>query len=105
MKEYTSDKLRTVAVIGHGSVGKTSLCDALSFTAGGSARLGSVDDGTSVFDHSSESRDRKHSLTSSIGICEWSDHKINILSPAPFDRSSSLVILVSHRARRDHRDT
>ncbi len=79
MKEYSPDKLRTLSVIGHGSVGKTSLCDSLLFCSGGSERLGSVDDGTSVFDHSAESRDRKHSLCLSMGICEWSDHRINLL--------------------------
>jgi elongation factor G len=79
MKEYSPDKLRTLSVIGHGSVGKTSLCDSLLFCAGGSERLGSVDDGTSVFDHSMESRERKHSLCLSMGICEWSNCRINLL--------------------------
>jgi len=79
MKNYSSDELRTVAVIGHGSVGKTSLCEALLFRSGGSERLGAVDDGSSVFDHSAESREKKHSLSMSMGICEWSGCRINLL--------------------------
>ncbi len=79
MKNYNSDKLRTIAVIGHGSVGKTSLCDALLFAGGTVERLGSVDNGTSQFDFTAESRDRKHSLSSSMGIIEHNGFKINII--------------------------
>ena len=79
MKNYNSEKIRTVSVLGHGSVGKTSFCDAMFFTGSGADRLGSVDEGTSVFDYSSESREKKHSFSSSLASIEWKDHKINIL--------------------------
>ena len=79
MKKYDPAKLRTVSVIGHGSVGKTSLCDSLLFAGGTTERLGSVDKGTSNFDFSAESRERKHSLSSSVGIVEHDGYKINIL--------------------------
>jgi len=79
MKNYSSEKLRTVSVLGHGSVGKTSFCDALLFAGGGSERLGSVDEGTSVFDYTAESREKKHSFGSSIANLDWNDHKINII--------------------------
>lgn len=79
MKNYSSDKLRTIAIIGHGSVGKTSLCDSLLFKSGAVERLGSVDNGTSLFDFSDESRERKHSLSSSLGIIEYKGCKINII--------------------------
>ncbi len=79
MKNYNSEKLRTVSVLGHGSVGKTSFCDAMLFTGGGCERLGNVDDGTSVFDYTSESREKKHSFGSSIATLDWKDHKINII--------------------------
>ena len=79
MKNYDSEKLRTIAVIGHGSVGKTSLCDALLFAGGAVERLGSVDNGSSHFDFSPESRERKHSLSSSMGIIEHGGHKFNII--------------------------
>ena len=79
MKDYTPDKLRTVSVIGHGSVGKTSLCDALAFIGKGVERLGDVDAGTSHFDHTDESRERNHSLSASIGILDWDGFKVNII--------------------------
>ena len=79
MKNYSSEKLRTISVLGHGSVGKTSFCDAMLFAGGGCERLGNVDDGTSVFDYTSESREKKHSFGSSLATMDWKDHKINIL--------------------------
>lgn len=84
LKEHTPQTLRTVAVIGHGSVGKTSLCDSLLFAAGAADRLGSVSDGTSVFDFTTESRDRKQSLSASIGTCEYADHRINVIDTPGF---------------------
>lgn len=84
LKEHTSETLRTVAVIGHGSVGKTSLCDALLFAAGASERLGSVGEGSSVFDFTAESRERKQSLSASIGMCEYADHRLNIIDTPGF---------------------
>src|ERR687888_240787 len=41
-------KIRNVGVVGHGGVGKTSLIEALLFTAGAVTRLGKVDDGSGV---------------------------------------------------------
>ena len=79
MKNYNSEKLRTVAVLGHGSVGKTSFCDALLFAGGGCERLGSVDEGTSVFDYTAESREKKHSFGSSMATLDWNDIKVNII--------------------------
>ncbi len=79
MKNYDPEKLRTITVVGHGSVGKTSLCDALLFTAGAVDRLGSVDKGTSHFDYYPESKERKHSLASTSGIIEHAGHKINVI--------------------------
>lgn len=79
MKDYNSDKLRTIAFIGHGSVGKTSLCDALLFKGGAVERQGSVDKGSSHFDYSAESRERQHSLSSSMGILEHDGYRMNII--------------------------
>ena len=44
-KEYTTDKIRNVVVLGHGGAGKTTLVDALCFTAGTSKRKGNVSEG------------------------------------------------------------
>ena len=48
------EKLRNVGLLGQGGSGKTSLGEAMLFTAGATQRLGKVQDGTSVLDHEPE---------------------------------------------------
>ncbi len=78
-KTYSTDKLRNVALLGHGSAGKTTLVEAMLFDTGAVNRLGKVDDGTSVSDWDDEERRRRFSINTSIIPCEWQSHKLNLL--------------------------
>ena len=73
------DSIRTIALIGHGGSGKTSLAEALLFTAGVTTRLGSVDQGTTMLDHEPEEEERKLSLNLSVASLEWDGCKINLI--------------------------
>jgi elongation factor G len=79
MKEYATDKLRNVALLGHGSSGKTTFAEALLFAAGGSTRMGKVEDGSTVSDYDDEEKRRKQSINLSVVPVEWKDYKINLL--------------------------
>jgi elongation factor G len=79
VKDYTVDKIRNVGLVSHGGVGKTSLAEAMLFSAGEINRLGTIDDGTTVSDYSSDEIDRKISISSSILHLSWKNHKINIV--------------------------
>ncbi len=79
MKEYASEKIRNVALIGHGGVGKTSLAEAMLFVMGETTRLGKVVEGTTVSDYHPDEIDRKHSISTSLAHGEWKECKINIL--------------------------
>ncbi len=79
MKEYTVDKIRNVGLVSHGSVGKTSLAEAMLFSAGETNRLGTIEDGTTVSDYSSDEIDRKISISMSLLHLNWKNHKINVL--------------------------
>jgi elongation factor G len=72
-------KLRNVGVVGHGGVGKTSLVEALLFTAGGLTRLGKVDDGTTTTDFDPDEIKRKISINTAIAYCDWKGHRVNLV--------------------------
>ena len=48
---YANDHIRNVLIAGHGGAGKTSLAEALLFTAKSTDRLGRVEDGNTVCDY------------------------------------------------------
>ena len=45
MKEYTTEFIRNIALVSHGSGGKTMLAEAFLHSTGGTTRLGKIDDG------------------------------------------------------------
>lgn len=73
------EKIRNVALVGHGGSGKTSLAEALLFVAGATTRLGSVDQGTSLLDAEPEEQERKISLGMAVASFDWKGHKINLI--------------------------
>ena len=79
MKDYTADRIRNIALIGHGSSGKTSLTSAFLFDAGATSRLTKVDKGNTVTDYEPEEIDRRISINSAICFVEWKDHKVNFV--------------------------
>ncbi|MEW9122100.1 MAG: elongation factor G [Thermotaleaceae bacterium] len=86
MKDYQSDKIRNVALVGHGGCGKTILTESMLFTTKVTNRLGRVEDGNTVSDFDKEEVARKISIGTSLIPIEWKDCKYNILdTPGYFD--------------------
>jgi elongation factor G len=79
MKDYTPDKIRNVALVGHGSSGKTSLASALLFNFGVTSRLTKVEKGNTVTDFEPEEIERKISINSAICFFEANGYKINLV--------------------------
>jgi elongation factor G len=78
-KEYPTDRIRNVAVLGHGSSGKTTLVDALCFVSGTSRRLGRVEDGTALTMHAPEEHAHEISIQLTPAYAEHMGTKVNLL--------------------------
>ena len=86
MNIYTTDKIRNVALLGHGGSGKTSLVEAMAYLSGITSRMGKVDDGNTVSDFGKEEQKRKISISTSVIPIEWEGYKVNIIdTPGFFD--------------------
>ena len=79
MNIFEPENIRNVALVGHSSTGKTSLAEAMLFSAGVSNRLGTIDDGTTKSDYTEAEVNRKISISTSMLHCTWKNTKINIL--------------------------
>lgn len=79
MKDYPVEKLRNIALVGHGSSGKTSLTSAILFDVGATKRFTKVDKGNTVTDYDPDEIERNISINATLCHCEWKDHKFNII--------------------------
>jgi elongation factor G len=73
------EKIRNVALVGHGGSGKTSLAEALLFVAGVTTRQGSVEQGSAALDFEPEEHDRKISLGLAVATLDWEGYRINLI--------------------------
>jgi elongation factor G len=84
MKEYTTEQLRNVALVGHQGAGKTSLAESLLFNTGATTRMGKVEEGNTVADFDQDERDRNLSIYTALVPVEFKDYKINVLDAPGF---------------------
>ncbi len=84
MKEYKTEKLRNIALVSHGGAGKTSLAEAMLFHTGAVNRMGKTEEGNSISDYEDEEIRRRQSLSTSILLVEFQDHKLNVLDTPGF---------------------
>lgn len=79
MKQYSADRVRTIALLGHSGAGKTSLAEAALFDSGALTRVGRVEDGNTVSDYDAEEKRRGISINLTILPVEWQGFKVNFL--------------------------
>ena len=79
MKILSAPELRNVAVVGHNTVGKTTLVAAALYAVGAITRPGRVEDGTCPTDFDSEEVDRKISINLGCAHIMHRDVRINLI--------------------------
>ncbi len=90
MATLTKD-IRNIALVGHSATGKTILADAFLLNAGTINRLGSIQEGTTASDYTSEEIERQISLRASLMHIMQQNTKINLLdAPGYMDFSGEL---------------
>jgi elongation factor G len=79
MPKREPGQIRTIAFIGHGDSGKTTLVEGLLFAAGAISRQGAIEDGTTVSDNTPEEKTRKNSIDLAIAHATADGKHINLL--------------------------
>lgn len=79
MGQNTTVNLRTVALVGHGAAGKTTLAETLLAAAGAISSRGSVERGSTVLDFDPQEKELGHSLNSAIASFNWQGTLVHLI--------------------------
>jgi elongation factor G len=79
MGQNTTVNLRTVALVGHGAAGKTTLAETLLAAAGAITSRGSVEKGNTVCDFDPQEKELGHSLNSAMASFNWQGTQVHLI--------------------------
>src|SRR5467141_4085607 len=79
MPRYSTESIRTVALVGHTGAGKTTLAEALLAKAGAIPAAGSVEKGNTVCDFDPLEKEYRHSLNSALVNFAWKNTHIHLI--------------------------
>lgn len=84
VRNYTANRIRNVAVVGHGGSGKTMLVEHMLYTAGAIDRIGTVEAGNTQSDFEPLEIKRKFSISAGVLPLEWHGCKVNLIDVPGF---------------------
>ena len=84
MANYATSNIRTVALVGQGGSGKTTLAEALLLATGGIKEAGTVERGTTVADFDPLEKSWQHSLRASVLHLDTQDTRVHLIDTPGF---------------------
>jgi len=84
MAQYATESIRTLALVGHGAAGKTTLAENLLVKSGALPVAGSVERGTTVSDFDPLEKSTQHSLRASLMHFETNGKRIHLIDTPGF---------------------
>ena len=84
MGQTATSNLRTVALVGHGAAGKTSLAESLLAAAGAISSRGSVEKGSTVCDFDPQEKELGHSLNAALASFSWQGVHVHLVDTPGF---------------------
>ena len=85
MKNYLTNQIKNIALLGNSGSGKTTLAEAMLFEGGVIERKGSVEQKNTVSDYNEIEQQNKASVFSSVLYTEYQDKKLNLLDNPGMD--------------------
>lgn len=73
------ERIRNIALIGHGGAGKTSLAEAMLYKSGTIKRFGKVEEGNTAMDFEPEELKRRSSISSGFHQFSWKNFTVNLI--------------------------
>ena len=84
MGQTATSNLRTVALVGHGAAGKTTLAESLLAAAGAISSRGTVEKGSTVCDFDAQEKEFGYSLNSALASFSWQGILVHLLDTPGF---------------------
>lgn len=92
MPQYSTQSIRTIALVGHGASGKTTLTEALLYGAGAIKSKGVIEKGNTVSDFDPQEKAVGHSLQSTIVHFEYENARVHLVdTPGYLDFSGQAI--------------
>ena len=84
MGQTATCNLRTVALVGHGAAGKTTLAESLLAAAGAITSRGAVEKGSTVCDFDPQEKEFGHSMNAALASFCWHGVQVHLIDTPGF---------------------
>src|SRR5665811_1793072 len=84
MAQFATENIRTLALVGHGASGKTTLAEALLLKSGSVQVAGSIERGSAISDFDPLERAWQHSLRASVRHLETQGKRVHMIDTPGF---------------------